>query len=174
MIEVAVLILRVVVGLLFMGHGAGKLFGWFAGFGLDGTGEYFESLGYRRGRRLALLAGLTEVGAGAAFAAGLLTPVAAAGLVGLMISAAVAAHGEQGLWSENEGYEYPLVLIVVALAVTLAGPGAYSIDAALGLPLEGAGWTAFSAALGGIAALGSLAIRRPHGVPASSEVRHHS
>jgi hypothetical protein len=69
MVDVAVLILRVVIGLLFMGHGVRKLFGWFAGSGLDGTGAYFESLGYRRGRRLALLAGVTEVGAGADFAA---------------------------------------------------------------------------------------------------------
>jgi putative oxidoreductase len=170
MIDLALLILRAVVGLLFMGHGAGKLFGWFAGSGLDGTGAYFESLGYRRGRRLALLAGVTEVGAGAAFAAGLLTPMAVAGLVGLMITAAVAAHGEQGLWSDNEGYEYPLVLIVVALAVALAGPGAYSLDVALGLPLEGAPWAAFSAALGGLGALVSLAIRRQHDEHASSQI----
>lgn len=171
MIDIALLMVRGVVGVLLVGHGAGKLFGWPAGFGLDATGEYFESLGYPRGRPLALLAGLAEVGSGAALAAGLLTPLAAAGVVGLMLSAAIAAHGEQGLWVENDGYEYPLVLIVVALTVTLAGPGAHSIDAVLGLSLEGATWTAVTAGLGSVSALGLLATRRPHRVPAPEEAR---
>lgn len=160
MIDIGLLLIRIVIGSLLAGHGAGKLFGWYGGFGLDGTAEYFESLGYRRGRVMAILAGLTEGTAGLAFAAGFLTPLAAAGLIGIMINASVAAHGAQGLWAENEGYEYPLVLAVVAAAVALMGAGSVSVDAAIGWSLHGLGWGSVAVLIGAVSALVVLSTRR--------------
>lgn len=130
--DVGLLLVRAPAGLLLAGHGAKKLFGWFGGAGPDDTGSAFASLGYPRGRSMALLAGATEVGAGLGLAAGALTPLAAAGTIGTMANAAVAAHGRNGLWSEEGGYEYPLVMATVAAGVATHGPGALSVDAALG------------------------------------------
>lgn len=108
---------------------------------------------------MAILAGLTEITAGVAFAAGFLTPLAAGALIGVMVNAAVSAHGEAGLWAENHGYEYPLVLTVIFGAVTLVGPGEISVDAALGWELAGAGW-ALAALLLGIVSAGAILATR--------------
>lgn len=164
--DAGLLLIRVVVGLLFVGHGTGKLFGWFAGHGPEGTGQYFESLGYPRGRTMAILAGLTEVVAGLAFGAGFLTPLAAAAIIGVMINASVSAHRDAGLWSENEGYEYPLVLSAVAAAVTVTGPGAASLDDAIGWGVDGIGWGVGAAALGVLIGGTVLATRHSSGVVA--------
>src|SRR5215210_4526505 len=103
--------LRFVVGPLVVGHGAQKLFGWFNGHGLEGTGGFFESLGLRPGRRHALAAGVAETAGGAMITAGALTPVAAAGITSTMVTAIRKAHADNGLWSAQGGYEYNLVLI---------------------------------------------------------------
>lgn len=158
--DLALLVLRVVVGSLFVGHGTAKLLGWFAGGGVSATADYFASLGYPRARTMAVLAGLTEVAAGAALATGLLTPLAAAALIGVMVNAGLAGHGDAGLWSENDGYEYPLVLAVIAGAVALSGPGAHSLDDALGLDLAGGAWAAGAVAVGVVSALVLLGTRR--------------
>lgn len=130
-VSLGLLVLRVVIGLLFVGHGTQKLLGWFGGHGLEGTGGFMASLGYRPGKRHALLAGLAEAGGGALFALGLFTPLAVAALIGVMVNAIGSAHWDNGLWVTNGGYEYPLVLCAAAAAVALVGPGGYSVDHAL-------------------------------------------
>jgi putative oxidoreductase len=126
--SLGLLVLRVVIGLLFVGHGTQKLFGWFGGHGLEGTGGFMASLGYRPGKQHALLAGLAEAGGGALFALGALTPLAVAAIVGVMVNAIGSAHWDNGLWVTNGGYEYPLVLCAAAAAVAFVGPGSYSVD----------------------------------------------
>lgn len=127
--EWGLLILRVIVGLLFAGHAMQKLAGWFGGYGIAGTGGFFESIGLKPGRTMAILAGLSELVGGLLFAVGLLTPLAAALLVLIMLISIIKVHGKHGLWVTQNGYEYNLVLIAVAIAVALIGPGDYSIDA---------------------------------------------
>ncbi|SDE15074.1 putative oxidoreductase [Paenibacillus sp. UNCCL117] len=123
------LIIRLVVGLLFAGHGAQKLFGWFGGYGPKGTGGWMESVGIKPGVAMAVLAGLMELAGGLLFAAGLFTPLAAALLAVTMLGAIVKVHGKNGIWSTAGGYEYPLVLIAVVLGVALTGAGTISLDA---------------------------------------------
>src|SRR4051794_22804790 len=116
--------LRFVIGPLFVGHGTQKLFGWFGGHGLDGTGGFFESLGLKPGRRHATAAGASEAVGGALLTLGALTPVAAGLITGTMITAIRKAHLEKGPWVTNGGYEYNLTLIAAMLALTEAGPRA--------------------------------------------------
>ncbi|TYS90628.1 DoxX family protein [Rossellomorea aquimaris] len=125
------LVIRLVVGLTFAAHGAQKLFGWFGGHGLQGTGGFFESIGIQPGKTMALLAGLSEVAGGLLFAAGFLTPLAALLIIGTMIVAIVKVHGPNGYWVTQNGTEYNVMLIVVALGVALVGAGSFSIDALL-------------------------------------------
>src|ERR1051326_3875426 len=124
--EIGLLILRVVIGALFVGHGTQKLFGWFGGGGKQGTAKMFGSLGYPWPDKMALLAGSTETGAGTMLALGLATPLAAAGLIGVMINAVFAVHLKNGLWITKGGFEYNLVLSAAALAVAWIGPGRIS------------------------------------------------
>ncbi|MCD7035188.1 DoxX family protein [Metabacillus sp. GX 13764] len=125
------LIIRLVIGLSFAGHGAQKLFGWFGGHGLEGTGGFFESIGIKPGKTMALLAGLAELGGGLLFALGFLTPVGAALIILTMIMAIAKVHGPNGYWSTQNGYEFNLVLIAAALGTALIGAGQFSIDALL-------------------------------------------
>ncbi|MEK8129518.1 DoxX family protein [Paenibacillus filicis] len=125
------LIVRVVVGLLFVGHGAQKLFGWFGGYGPKGTGGWMDSIGIKPGVAMAVMAGLMELIGGALFAAGLFTPVAAVLITLTMLGAIVKVHGKNGLWVTANGYEYPLVLIAVVVGIALTGAGAISLDALL-------------------------------------------
>lgn len=153
------LLLRVVVGLLFVGHGTQKLFGWFGGNRIDGTAGFYDQLGYPRPRKMAVLAGATEAGAGLLLTLGLLTPLAAAAIIGLMISAIYTVHADNGLWNTQGGYEYNLVLIAAAAALAFAGPGALALDGALGLDLSGGVIGTVAIALGVVAAATVLAIR---------------
>lgn len=125
------LIVRVVVGLLFVGHGAQKLFGWFGGYGIKGTGGWLESIGVKPGVAMAVVAGLMELVGGLLFTLGLLTPLAGALIVMTMLVAIVKVHGANGIWSTSNGYEYNLVLIAIAIGVALIGAGDYSVDALL-------------------------------------------
>ncbi|GAX88486.1 DoxX family protein [Effusibacillus lacus] len=120
------LVIRLVVGLLFAGHGAQKLFGWFGGYGIKGTAGWMESIGIKPGVPMVILAGLAELVGGLLFAAGLFLPVAAVLLIGAMLVAILKVHGSNGLWATNNGYEYNLVLIAVVLGVTLIGAGEFS------------------------------------------------
>jgi putative oxidoreductase len=131
MINIGLLIIRLVIGLLFVGHGAQKLFGWFGGYGLKGTGGWFESIGMKPGVTMALFAGLAELIGGLLFAVGLLTPLAGIMIAGTMLMAIVKVHAPNGLWSTANGYEYNLTLIAVAIGIALIGPGQYALDALL-------------------------------------------
>jgi len=131
MLNIGLLIIRLVIGLLFVGHGAQKLFGWFGGYGLKGTGGWFESIGMKPGVTMALFAGLAELIGGLLFALGLLTPLAGVMIAGTMVMAIVKVHGANGLWSTSNGYEYNLTLLVTAIGIALIGPGLYSLDAFL-------------------------------------------
>ena len=159
--DVALLLIRVVVGLLLAGHGAQKLFGWFGGYGLAGTGGYFESLGYRPGRPFAALGGLGEFGGGLLLAFGFLTPLAAVAAVGVMINAIIAAHWGKGPWVTDQGWELPLTYAVVALGLAFAGAGSYSLDAAIGWDLAGTGWGLTALAAGLVSAGLALSLRSP-------------
>ena len=142
------LILRLVVGLTLAAHGAQKLFGWFGGYGLAGTGQFFEQLGFRPGRVQAALAGTAELVGGLFLAAGFLTPAAAAAIVAVMLVAAVSVHIKKGFFATNGGYEYTLVLGGAALALAFTGPGAFSLDQALGISWSGDAWGLASLAAG--------------------------
>lgn len=155
--DVGRLLLRTAVGGFFIGHGTQKLFGWFGGHGLDGTGQFFESIGLRPGRRQALAAGAAESGGGALLAAGLATPLAAASLTAVMLTAIRKVHFKNGPWVSNGGYEYNVVLSAAALALAELGPGDLSLDAVLGTERKGTRWAL--AALGA-AALGSTLATR--------------
>jgi putative oxidoreductase len=125
--DFGLLILRVAVGALLVGHGAQKLFGWFGGYGLAGTGGFFHSAGFRPGKPMAAVAGLSEAGGGLLLALGLLSPLAGAAIVGTLLVAA-SVHQEKGLWGGNGGYELPLLYAIVGAALAVAGPGTVSLD----------------------------------------------
>ncbi|OIK09206.1 oxidoreductase [Bacillus sp. MUM 116] len=129
MINIGLLIIRLVIGILFIGHGAQKLFGWFGGYGVKGTGGWFESIGIKPGVTMALLAGLAELIGGILFALGLLTPLAGIIIAGTMVMAIVKVHGPNGLWSTSNGYEYNLTILAIAIGIALIGAGHYSLDA---------------------------------------------
>jgi putative oxidoreductase len=132
-VDIGLLILRVGVGVPFSLHGMQKLFGWFGGGGLRATGAWFASLGFGDGRVAAVLAGSSEITGGLGLAAGLLTPLAGAALIGTMTTAALVNNASGGFWSVSKGWELNGYLIVVAWALATTGPGPYSLDAVLGL-----------------------------------------
>src|SRR3954452_15422241 len=150
-------VLHIVVGLLFVGHGAQKLFGSFGGHGLEGTAGFFESLGLRPGRLHATAAGLNEFVGGALLALGLLVPVAAALIIATMVAAALTAHRGKGLWNQNSGSELALVYATVAFALAAIGAGDASLDSALGLDVHGLGWALAALAAGLARGLGAVA-----------------
>lgn len=131
MIDLGILVIRLVIGVLFIGHGSQKLFGWFGGHGLQGTGGWFDSIGIKPGVTMALFAGLVEVVGGAMFALGFLTPLAAIMIAGTMIISIAKVHGSNGLWAQANGYEYNLTLLAVAVGIALIGPGQYALDSFL-------------------------------------------
>lgn len=163
----ALLVLRLIVGGLFVGHGTQKLLGWFGGHGLDGTAAYFETTGLKPGRINAIAAGVAEVTAGVLLAAGFLTPLAAALITAVMVTAVWTVHRPNGLWITDGGYEYNLVLAAIAFAITAVGAGSWSLDAAWNLDLDGTSWAFIELAAG---ALGGwiAAIAPQHGRSRSS------
>jgi putative oxidoreductase len=125
------LVIRLFTGLTFAAHGTQKLFGWFGGSGVAGTGGFFESVGIKPGKPMALLAGAGEFLGGLFFALGLLTPLAALVIVVTMLVAIVTVAGKNGYWATSGGSEYNWAFIAVAIGVALTGPGAYALDALL-------------------------------------------
>jgi putative oxidoreductase len=123
--DVALLILRLVLGLTLAAHGLNKFFG---GGRLPGTARWFESIGMKPGKFHATVAATTETAAGLGLAAGLLTPIPAAGFVSLMLVAAWTVHRPNGFFIVKEGWEYNLVLATCAVAVATLGPGKLSLD----------------------------------------------
>ena len=124
------LALRAGLGGVLVAHGVQKLFGWLGGYGLAGTGAAFEQMGFHPGRQSALAAGLGEAGGGVLIALGLATPAAGAAAAGTMIPA-TAVHAPSGFFATGGGYEYPALLGVSAAALTIIGPGDWSLDARL-------------------------------------------
>jgi putative oxidoreductase len=123
--DAGLLVLRLALGLTLVAHGTQKLFGWFSGGGIDGTGQFFAASGYPLAKTFAVVAGLTETLGGLGIALGLLTPLAGAGLLGSLINATVVKGG--GFFAPA-GSEYELFLASAALAVTLTGPGDFAVD----------------------------------------------
>src|SRR3954465_5535412 len=161
--DLALFVLRIVVGGLFAAHGAQKLFGAFGGHGIAGTGQFFEALGLRPGERHARVAGLSEFGGGLLLVLGLLTPLGAAAIIGVMTVAVLTVHAPKGWQNTEGGYEYNAVLAAVAFALAAAGPGGWSVDHAAGLNLEGAAWGIAALAAGVLGGIGALLSARGAG-----------
>ena len=131
--DLALFVLRLVLGGVFIAHGAQKLFGWFGGPGLQGTAGFFDQTGIKPGSVMALLAGLAEFGGGLLVLLGLLTPLGALAIIVVMIVAILRVHLPNGFFNTNGGYEFNLTLIGIAVALILAGSGAYGLDVVLGI-----------------------------------------
>ena len=142
------LALRVTLGSLFIGHGTQKLFGWFGGHGIEGTGGFFESLGLRPGKRHATAAGAGEAVGGALLVLGALTPVSTVLITGAMVTAIRKVHGSNGPWVTEKGWEYNAVIIAASAALTDAGPGSPSVDSALFPRLHGSALAVAAVAAG--------------------------
>ena len=113
--KIALTSLRILLGALFVGHGTQKLFGWFDGHGLEATGDGFESMGLRPGKKTAAIAGISEAGGGVLLAAGLATPLAGAAITGTMAQAIRTVHAGKGPWASDGGWEYNAVVIAAVL-----------------------------------------------------------
>jgi putative oxidoreductase len=153
--DLALLVFRIVIGAVFMAHGINHIFG---GGKIQGTGRWFESLGMKPGWLHAWTASLTEIGSGALLAMGLLTPIAGAGVVGVMLVAWITNHVGNGffIFRPGEGWEYVMTLCMAGIVIAVLGPGAWSLDRAAGLRnLSGwvGLWIALGAGGGGAAAL---------------------
>lgn len=140
---VALLLVRVVVGITMIAHGLNH---WRGGGRIEGTARWFTGLGLRRGKLQAWLSVVTEVGAGVLLLVGLLTPLACAAVISVMLVAGILAHRPNGFFVFKDGYEYVLVLSVITLALAMLGPGRLSIDAASGIDVTG--WAGGGIALG--------------------------
>lgn len=124
----AAFVLRVPIGLILAAHGSQKLFAWFGGYGLEGTGQWMASIGLEPGYLMALMAGSAEFFGGLALALGLLTRPAALAVAVTMLVAIFSVHIQNGLFMANNGYEYALTLFVVSLAVAIQGGGRFALD----------------------------------------------
>ncbi len=146
--DLALLILRLTVGVVLMAHGAQKLFGWFGGSGLTGVAGWLTSMGFRPARLWAWLVAIVEFFGGLLLALGLFSPLGSIGIGSSMLMAITRAHWPKFI--AQGGFEFPLVNLAVAIAVGLTGPGAYSLDASLG--------TALPATLSLLLVLGALVV----------------
>ncbi|MFR9791482.1 DoxX family protein [Streptomyces sp. MB22_4] len=129
--DLGLLLLRLGTGGVLAAHGTQKLFGWFGGHGLEGTGQFMESVGYSPGKASATAAGLAETGGGTLLALGLATPAAGAAAAGAMAGAA-AVHTPNGFFAQEGGYEHAATLGLAAIGLAVAGPGRLSLDHVLG------------------------------------------
>jgi len=160
-LSIGLLLVRVAIGLIMAGHGAQKLFGWFGGYGLRGTGQFFAQLGFRPGPAFAAAASISEIASGLLVAFGFLGPIGPALMVSVMIVAAITVHWEHGLFAMNNGIELPLLYGAAAFGLALTGFGQYSLDAWLGIAGR---WSAegiwIVLALGIVGGFANLALRR--------------
>ena len=122
------LVLRIPIAIIFIAHGAQKLFAWFGGYGLEGTGQWMASIGLDPGYLMALLAGSAEFFGGIALLIGLLTRPTAFVLSLTMVVAIVSVHLTNGLFMSNNGYEFALALLAASVSLMLSGSGSYSLD----------------------------------------------
>ncbi len=159
--SIALLIARLYFGLGLAAHGAQKLFGWYGGHGLKGTGEYLVKLGFPWKRFFTLTLALAETTGGLLVALGFLGPVGPAIMIAVMIVAVVTVHARNGFFAAKNGVEIPLLYATGALMLAFTGPGEYSVDGLLGLgTLGGAHRAAAVVGLGLLAAVVALAIRQ--------------
>jgi putative oxidoreductase len=134
--DLGLLILRLVVGFTFFGHGAQKAFGWFGGIGIEGWRGAVTGMGFQPvGLFVPLSIGAELIG-GPLFAIGLLTPLAAMFLIGQLVVIISKAHLPKGFWNMAGGYEYPLTLAASVIAIALIGAGSISLDQVLGLTFD--------------------------------------
>jgi putative oxidoreductase len=132
-VSFGLLVLRVVVGVIMAAHGAQKLLGWFGGYGLRGTGEFFVKLGFQPGPAFAAAASISEIISGLLVTLGFLGPIGPALMISVMIVAAMTVHWEHGLFAANNGIELPLLYGAAAFALALTGFGQYSLDSLVGI-----------------------------------------
>ncbi|QGG96650.1 DoxX family protein [Actinomarinicola tropica] len=158
---------RIVIGGLFAAHGLQKLAGWFGGPGREGTEQMAEHLDLRPARANALLVGGVETAGGALVVAGAATPVAAAGLIGTMVTAIRKVHLANGPWATKGGYEFNLTLIAALVALAETGPGPLSVDRVLGTERRGPAWALGALAVGAAASSAVVAVgsRWPEDAP---------
>ena len=155
------LLARLVFGVVMAAHGAQKLFGWFGGYGIAGTGSFFESIGFRPGKLFAVAAGLGEFAGGLLVALGFLGPIGPALMLSVMIVAS-SLHWKNGLFAQKNGIELLLLYSAFAVGIALTGFGAYSLDAALGIAPTWTPAIIWSVLVIGVAAgLANLGLRRP-------------
>jgi putative oxidoreductase len=163
------LLARLFIGGLFIGHGTQKWFGWFNGPGLEGTTGMMSKLGLAPARANAHAASASETLGGVGIALGAATPLAAASLIGTMVTAIRTVHLKNGFWSTGGGYEFNLTLIAALLLIVDGGPGALSIDGALGLEETGAATALGALALGVLGSTVTLAAAKAAGEKAAVE-----
>lgn len=164
--SVAKLAARALIGGLFIGHGTQKLKGWFGGPGLEGTDGMMQSLDMHPARRNSLAAGVTETAGGTLLALGLATPLASAGLIGVMTTAIRKVHLPNGPWAAQGGWEYNAVMIAVLAVLSEEGPGDVSLDRALGIERSGVLWGLGALAVGVAASTASIEVGRRSAPPA--------
>ena len=164
--EYGLLVVRLGLGLAIAAHGAQKLFGWFGGHGLAGTGGFFEAIGFRPGKPFAAIAGFGEGAGGLLIALGVFGPVGPALVLATMIVAAVAVHLKNGFWAANNGVELAYVYAFGALAIAFAGFGSLSLDTLLRITPTSPSAVYGVLAVGAIAGLLTLPLRRPAPQPA--------
>ncbi|MEC2060344.1 MULTISPECIES: DoxX family protein [Bacillus] len=125
--DAGLLLIRIMIGVVFLFYGTQKLFGWFGGYGIKGTGQWFESIGVKPGNAAAALSGLGELVSGILFILGVFLPLGAAIITIIMLGAIVKVHGAKGFANGAGGFEYNVVLIAVSIGVALIGSGAYTL-----------------------------------------------
>jgi putative oxidoreductase len=163
------LIARLVLGLAIAAHGTQKLFGWFGGYGLAGTGGYLESLGFRPGRLFAATAALSEVTGGVLVTLGLLGPVGPALMISTMLVAIATVHWGKGFFATGNGFELPFLYAAGALTLAFTGFGGFSIDALAGLAgLYTPTFVALALIAALLGALGTLGLRQTVSKPAEA------
>jgi putative oxidoreductase len=159
--EVGLLLIRSAVGGIMAAHGAQKLFRWFGGNGLAGTRGWIQSMGFKPARLHAAVVGLAEFGGGVLLALGLLTPLGAAAVAGVMFVAIATVHWSKGFFNTNGGYEFNLLIVAGAIALAFTGPGTISIDHLASWSLAGTGWGLAALGISVVAAGSVLAMREP-------------
>jgi putative oxidoreductase len=132
-LDFGLFLIRILFGVAMAAHGAQKLFGWFGGYGVKGTGAFLESLGFRPGIPFAIAAGLSEFGGGILLALGLFTPIGSAAVLTAMIVASVSVHLKNGFFAVNNGFELAFLYAAAAIGLAFAKAGTFSLDSLLGL-----------------------------------------
>lgn len=160
--EYGLFIVRLALGLAMAAHGAQKLFGWFGGYGLAGTGGFFEQIGFRPGKLFAGAAGTSELAGGLLIATGLFGAVGPMLILSTMIVAMLTVHAKNGFFAQNNGIEVPFIYAVGAVALAFAGFGAVSLDALFGITATSQPAVVWGLlALGVVGALPVKAMQRP-------------